>query len=238
MERSAEQIAVVGSNGAIGNALVSEALARFANAQVYSYSRHTSVDTPARLVHTVVDFLSEQALAEAAAISQFDLVLVATGILHEPELGPEKSLRDLSAHKFRRLFEVNTILPALLAKAFIPRLRRDRRAVFAALSARVGSISDNRLGGWYSYRASKAALNMVIKTAALESARRNPNGVVVGLHPGTVASDLSAPYASNVAADKLFSPELAARQLFDVVAGLGPEHSGKCIAWDGREVLP
>ena len=126
---------------------------------------------------------------------------------------PEKSLRELSAEKFARAFAINATGPALSAKHFLPKLARDRRAVFAALSARVGSISDNRLGGWYAYRASKSALNMILKTAAIETARRAPQAIVIGLHPGTVDSKLSKPFQENVTPGKLFRPEDAARKV-------------------------
>lgn len=129
-------------------------------------------------------------------------------------------------------------MPALIAKHLLPKLNKDHPAIFAALSARVGSISDNQLGGWYAYRASKAALNMIIKNAAIEVGRRNRKAIVVGLHPGTVDSDLSKPFQGNVADGKLFTPEDSAQKLLEVLRSLGPEQTGKCFAWDGKEVLP
>ncbi|NBR34275.1 MAG: short-chain dehydrogenase [Rhodobacteraceae bacterium] len=119
---------------------------------------------------------------------------------------------------------------------YLPLLPRDRRGVFAALSARVGSISDNQLGGWYAYRASKAALNMILKNAAIEAARRYKLSVVVGLHPGTVDSSLSKPFQGNVREGKLFGPEYAADHLIRVIDNLTPDQSGKCFAWDGSEI--
>ena len=143
-----------------------------------------------------------------------------------------------SADAFGLLFAVNTIGPALAAKHFLPKLKRGERAIFAALSARVGSISDNRLGGWYAYRASKAALNMIVRTAAIETARRAPQAIIVGLHPGTVDSRLSKPFQGNASARTIFEPASAASQLLGVLEGLRPEDSGKCFAYDGQEVLP
>ena len=163
---------------------------------------------------------------------------MANGILHDEGLTPEKSLRDLSAEKFQRIFEVNTVTPALIAKHFLPKLNREQTSIFAALSARVGSISDNQLGGWYAYRASKAALNMIIKNAAIEIGRRNKQAIIVGLHPGTVDSNLSKPFQGNVADGKLFTPEYSAEKLLDVLENLSPEQTGKCFAWDGQEILP
>lgn len=151
---------------------------------------------------------------------------------------PEKSLRELTAEKLVTLYSANTVAPALFAKHFLPLLPRERRAVFAAVSARVGSISDNRLGGWYSYRASKAALNMILRSAAIETARRNPEAIVAGLHPGTVRSALSHPFQRGVAAGKLFRPDYSASRLVDVLAGLTPADSGHCFAWDGSRIAP
>ena len=111
---------------------------------------------------------------------------------------------------------------------------RDR----ATLSARVGSVSDNQLGGWYAYRASKAALNIIIKNSAIEISRRNNDSIVVGMHPGTVASDLSKPFQKGVPSGKLFTPELAASRLLKVLSTLSAKDTGKCFAWDGKEILP
>ena len=151
---------------------------------------------------------------------------------------PEKSLRDLSSDKFHRIFEVNTITPALIAKYFLRKLNKEKTSIFTALSARVGSISDNQLGGWYAYRASKAALNMIIKNAAIEVARENKKAIIVGLHPGTVDSDLSKPFQGHVADKNLFTPEYSAEKLLKVLEDLSPEKTGKCFAWDGKEILP
>ena len=133
---------------------------------------------------------------------------------------------------------VNTIGPTLVGKYFIPFLRKDARSVFAFLSARVGSISDNKLGGWYSYRASKTALNQIIKNFSIEVKRSNANAIFVGLQPGTVKSYLSKPFEKNVKADKLFTPDYSAEKLLDVISNLTNENSGKVYAWDGEEIGP
>ena len=151
---------------------------------------------------------------------------------------PEKSLRELSLEKFQRLFLVNTIIPALIAKHFCPYLNKETPSVFAALSARVGSISDNQLGGWYSYRSSKAALNMIIKNTAIEINRTNKQAIIVGIHPGTVNSNLSKPFQKNVPKEKLFSPNFAAEKIYQVITQLSSQSSGKCFAWDNTEILP
>ena len=164
-------------------------------------------------------------------------MIVASGLLHDgAALQPEKTWRSLTAEGLQRAFAINTIGPALVAKHFLPLLAQERKAVFAALSARVGSIEDNHLGGWHAYRASKAALNMLIRTLAIELARRNDHALCVGLHPGTVDTGLSKPFQGYVAKGKLFTPARAAGQLLDVLDGLSPGHTGGLFAWDGQRI--
>ena len=134
------------------------------------------------------------------------------------------------------VFAVNTIGPALVAKHFVPLMPRQGRSVFAALSARVGSIEDNRLGGWYSYRASKAALNQILRTLAIEVARTRPEAIVVGLHPGTVTSSLSAPFRSAESKPAPFTPEASAVHLLHVLERLSPRDSGRVFAWDAQPI--
>ena len=165
-----------------------------------------------------------------------DLLVVATGMLHDASGGPEKSLRDLDPARLARSFAINAIGPALVAKAFLPLLRTDRKTAFAALSARVGSIGDNRLGGWYGYRASKSALNQLLRTAAIEHARRSPLGIVASLHPGTVATNLSAPFQRGVPTAKLFTPAFSANAMLGVLDRLTPADSGGLFAWDGQAI--
>jgi NAD(P)-dependent dehydrogenase (short-subunit alcohol dehydrogenase family) len=231
--------AVFGSSGGIGRALVSELLARGAFTQVYAISRSGAAHDGARARQA--DFLDEAALAELAteiaAEGPLGLCIVASGLLSDGDnLQPEKSYRQQSAPAFQRVLEANTIAPALIAKHMLSLMPRKECSVFAALSARVGSISDNRLGGWHAYRASKAALNMLIRNYALEQARRAPGSICVGLHPGTVDTVLSQPFQSGVSEGKLFSPRQSASYLLDVIAGLTPDDSGKCFDWAGKEV--
>lgn len=177
------------------------------------------------------------AAAETAEAGPIDLVLVATGILHNKGgLGPEKSWKMIDPAKMAEVFAINTIGPALIAKHFLPLLRKDRGSVFGVLSARVGSIEDNRLGGWHSYRASKAALNMLIKNFAIELAHRNPQAIAVALHPGTVDTGLSASFQSNVSSERLFSPQKSAQALLALINGLTPADSGGFLAWDGQPI--
>ncbi len=235
-------LAVFGASGAIGNALTQRMAKLYPSATIHAFSRKRPVQELPNVVYRTIDYRDEASIEESACCASrdalLDTVIVATGILHDSGLMPEKSLRDLSAANFQRVFDANMVVPALIAKHALPRMSREGRPVFAALSARVGSISDNRLGGWYAYRASKAALNMVIRNAAIEIARRDSRTIVVGLHPGTVDSNLSRPFQKNVPAERLFSPEYSAKRLLEVIGSLTPEQSGKCFAWDGKEIAP
>ena len=177
-----------------------------------------------------------RAAEEAAAlVSHLDLVINAAGLLHAPGYEPERRLLDIEATGLARSFAVNAIGPMIVARYLEPLLAKSDGARFAAISARVGSIGDNRLGGWYSYRASKAALNMLIKTLAIEWARRRPPITCIAVHPGTVDTDLSRPFLG-AGPRRVFSAELAARQLIAVVAGATPERTGSFLAWDGQTI--
>ena len=232
-------IAVIGASGGIGSALVRSYSAEPTNT-VHALSRSTIENSAKNVQAGSIDFADEASIEAAAESSAcqapLDIVVVASGFLHNERMKPEKALRDVKAANFERNFFVNTIGPALVAKYFLPKLHRSRRAVFASLSARVGSIEDNQLGGWYAYRASKAALNMLLKTASIEMARKNKQAIVIGLHPGTVATALSEPFRSRVPSEKLFATDRAARQLIDVMNARDPVDSGKVFAWDGAEI--
>ncbi|WP_421729879.1 SDR family NAD(P)-dependent oxidoreductase [Brevundimonas sp.] len=220
---------VIGASGGIGAAIADglQASGRF--------------DTVHRLSRsgTGLDLEDEASIAKAAEQvargPSVGLVFVATGVLHSGET-PERSYRALNAEHMLRDYQINAVGPALVAKHFAPLLPRQGRSVFAALSARVGSIGDNRLGGWHSYRASKAALNMTLRNLAIELGRTHRDLVVAGLHPGTVATDLSAPFQSGVAEGKLFTPAQSARHLLSVIDGLTPADSGGVFAWDGARI--
>lgn len=236
-----DRICVVGSSGAIGQALTKLLCKKYPDADIHTFSSSQKGSIEGAR-HHIIDYSNEESIENAAKNAadgdMFDLAIVATGILHDDarNISPEKSLRDLSAKNFEALFAANTIFPALAAKHFLPLMRKDRRAVLALLSARVGSISDNQIGGWYAYRASKVALNMVIKNAAIEMGRRHKDMIVMGLHPGTVDSDLSRPFQGGVK-HEIFSPAQASAYLLDVIAKATPKDSGKCLAWDGEEVI-
>lgn len=231
--------AVFGASGGIGRALAEALAARDDVGEVYAGSRSGAGPGGGKLRSFAFDLTDEASIAAACAEigSPLDLIIVASGRLTRADgTGPEKSYRALSAQGMAELFAVNAIGPALIAKHALPLLRRDGRAVFAALSARVGSIADNRLGGWHAYRASKAALNMLVKNLALELARTHPQSIAVTLHPGTVDTTLSAPFQRGVAEGKLFTPAFSAEALLGVLDGLTPADSGGLYAWDGVRV--
>jgi NAD(P)-dependent dehydrogenase (short-subunit alcohol dehydrogenase family) len=235
-------VAVIGASGGVGGAIV-EALANDTGiARIWATSRNEMERQSDRVWPLLLDLTNEITIAQAAgqiakAGDSLDLIFVATGVLHGgPTLQPEKTWRTLDADALRRVYEINCIGPSLVAKHLLPLLPRDRKAVFAALSARVGSIADNQVGGWHSYRASKAALNMMIRTFAIELARRNPLAVCVGLHPGTVDTELSQPFQRGVPADQLFSTERAADHMLAVIDNLTPQSSGGLFAWDGSAI--
>jgi NAD(P)-dependent dehydrogenase (short-subunit alcohol dehydrogenase family) len=233
--------AVFGASGGIGKALC-DLLANCAQIkQLYLFSRSgTGLNAP-HIEDMRFDLTDEASIASAAEFCSRDgplhLVIVTTGILHAGvALQPEKTWRSLDAQAMAHLFAINCIGPALIAKHFLSLLATSDKAVFAALSARVGSIEDNRLGGWHGYRASKAALHQVIRTCAIELARRAPKAFCVALHPGTVDTRLSQPFQANVPAAKLFSPTTAAVHMLDVIDRLPAGGSGQAFAWDGSRI--
>ncbi|WP_375396125.1 SDR family NAD(P)-dependent oxidoreductase [uncultured Sphingomonas sp.] len=234
--KTAEQAAVIiGASGGIGAALAAAIEDEGAYAVVHRFARLVSGAGHLDLADEASIAAAAQRVGGGPAPT---LVVVATGLLHDAMHRPEKALRDLDPAWLAQSYAVNAIGPAIVAKHFLPLMPRDARAVFAALSARVGSIGDNRLGGWHGYPAAKAALNQLIRTIAIEDRRRNARGIVVGLHPGTVDTALSKPFQANVAAGHLFAPDRAAVQLLDVIDALKPADSGKVFAWDGAEIVP
>ena len=244
---------VFGAGGGIGAAMASQLVATSNCSRLTLMGRNiskiqenvnTNGDTEIQLLHA--DICDEKSIAHVAAQfgeyinneAPLQLFVNASGILHDEEnsLQPERSIRHLSNQAFQKVFAINSFGPALLIKHFLPFMPRDQRSVFGSLSARVGSISDNKIGGWYAYRASKAAHNMLIKTASLEARMKYKHAVIVGLHPGTVATKLSAPFRGNVSPEKLFTPSQSADYLLGVMDNLTIEQSGSVFAWDGQEV--
>lgn len=182
------------------------------------------------------DITDEAAVVRAAerfGDQRFDLILCATGALHIDGVGPEKTIRAVDVEAMTRQFSVNAVGPALVLKHFLPLVVRDRRAIVACLSARVGSIGDNQIGGWMSYRASKAALNQIIRTASIEAKRKWPQLSLAALHPGTVATALSAPYASS---NRRVPPDQAVAQMLSALDGTGMGETGIFLAYDGSRI--
>jgi len=217
-----ENTLIIGASGGIGAALAAEAAAR--GATVTTLSRKADG----------MDLTDEASIAHHLGRLEgpFELIFVATGALVIDGQGPEKSLRALNGPAMAAQFATNAIGPALVLKHALRLLPRDRRAVFAALSARVGSIGDNGLGGWHSYRAAKAALNMLIRGGAIELGRSHRQAIAVCLHPGTVATRFTAGFPEH---DKV-TPEVAAANLLDVVAGLTVDQSGGFLDFAGRPI--
>lgn len=243
---------VTGASRGIGLALVQALLAVPQSQLVYAGCRkpqqadalHALLrQHPQKLRVLALDVTREEDFAIAAdtvsrETDRLHLVLNVAGLLQDLPAGirPERRIEDFRPAALLASMAVNALGPALAAKHFLKLLTHGQRAVFASLSARVGSIGDNRLGGWYGYRAAKAAQNQLTRTFAIEAARRAPQLIVAALHPGTVATDLSQPFSGNVAAAQLFSVERAAAQLLAVVDGLTPASSGHFYAWDGKEI--
>ena len=238
-----KNVAVIGSSGAIGNSISKLLKSEISVESVYNFSRTAISESSEKEKNIYIDIENEDSIIESIKKIpkdiKFDLIFVATGILHNDEdIYPEKSIKDISGNKLKKVLMVNTIGPALIGKYFIPFLNKNNRNVFAFLSARVGSISNNKIGGWYSYRASKSALNQIIKNFSIEIKRSNPNSIFVGLQPGTVKSNLSKPFQKNVNSENLFSPDYSAKKLLDVINNLSIEDTGKLFAWDGEEIHP
>lgn len=230
---------VLGGGGGIGGALWRHMADSGRYHRVFALSRRRPDHVPPDL-WLEADLLREETLAAAAERLTREApatrILLATGRLHEAGLSPEKSMKTLDLDAMTRLFAVNAAGPALAAKHLLPLTPRDQPSAFAVLSARVGSIGDNQLGGWYAYRASKAALNMLVRTLAIEHRRTRPEGICVSLHPGTVDTGLSKPFQAGVPDGRLFTPDFAAASLLAVLDGLGPEANGGFFAWDGARV--
>lgn len=243
------QALVVGANRGIGLGFVRYLLQD--DRVRHLYATHRQQPSPAltalgeqfpdRLRLLGLDITSEAEISSALQqiqreVQRLHLVLYCVGFLHEGPIQPEKGLQQIQADHLLRYFQVNSIGAVLLAKHLLPLLKHPDRSVFASISAKVGSIGDNQLGGWYGYRASKAALNMLIRTTAIEYSRKSPKTLVVLLHPGTTDTDLSQPFQRNVPPQKLFAVERTVAQLMQVINGLQPEDHGQFFSWDGSRL--
>lgn len=214
---------VIGSKGAIGSALV-ELLT--ADCHVSSLSLKNVDDA-----ESVLEEKAEQLSSE-----RFALIICCIGVLHSELVSPEKKLDDITEKGLSEYFRVNTILPTLCMRYFLPLLDKNSNAKYINLSAMVGSIEDNQLGGWYGYRSSKAALNMMVKTASIELKRINKNAAVIALHPGTTKGALSKPFSSNVAENKYYDTATTAKRILDVANQVTAKDSGNFFNWDGTKI--
>lgn len=243
-----EQVLIIGAGSGIGYGLVQHYLQQ--GHQVQAISRSACPDS---LAKTEVNWLQVEAgagntehdaeettinsVVTAAVSSQPTTIFICQGWLHDNQHGPEKTLRQLTAIQMHKSFAINVLQPALYLKALFSYLTRQPQVKVLVLSAKVGSITDNQLGGWYSYRLSKAAVNMLVKTSSVELGRYNKTATLVSLHPGTTDTALSAPFQANVPAGQLQTTTATAERLAEVAAALTPLLSGKLLNWDGT-VLP
>ena len=241
---------IVGANRGIGFGFVNKLLESNEYGKIYATYRDRSSawdlialadKYPGKLICLSMDITEEQQIAQgikviAESTDKLHLVINCVGLLHEGTLQPEKSLRQLNSENLLRYFQVNSISSALLAKHLLPLFQHNSQSIFACISAKIGSIGDNKLGGWYGYRASKAALNMFMRTVAIEYGRKSPNTLVVTLHPGTTDTHLSKPFQRNVPPEKLFSVERTVSQLLSVINNLNKEDSGQFFSWDGSRL--
>ncbi len=243
-------VLVTGASSGVGLAVVARLLKSGGVGRLFAVARTAShcealqrlaAGASGRLLCIDADLTDEADVAGLASrvageVPALHLVFNAAGILHGDGLQPEKSVTQVRMDALQRVFALNAFAPILLAGALLPLLRHREPAVFASLSARVGSIGDNRLGGWYAYRASKAAQNQLLRTLAVELRRLNRRAACLLLHPGTVDTPLSEPFQARVPEGHLFSPERAARQLLDIIGNCDAADSGRFIAWDGTTI--
>ena len=237
MNNQKSKIAVFGANGAIGHAFIKY----YSNSMVYGMSRKkpdVNIEGIKSIIIEKYDDENLSRIADKFKNDSLDKIIISIGMLHNDSLDPEKRIDDLTTDQFNEIMHSNAVIPSLIVKHFHKKMKKEYPSIIAILSARVGSISDNRSGGWYSYRASKAALNMIIKNMSIELGRLNKNLIVIGLHPGTVDSSLTKPFQKSIQSSKLFSPDYSVSKLSSVINSLVVSNSGKCYAWDGMEIFP
>ena len=241
---------IIGASQGIGLGFVQKLLLEPQIAKVYATYRQQETATdlialaqshPQKLIYLPMDVTDEAQIEICVKkisqdVKQLHLVINCVGILHDSQLKPEKSLRQINSENLLKYFQINSIASVLLAKHLLPLFTHQNSSVFACISAKIGSIGDNRLGGWYGYRASKAALNMLMRNTAIEYRRRSPKTIVVTLHPGTTDTRLSQPFQKNVPPEKLFPVERTVIQLLDVIANLEDTDTGEFFSWDGSKL--
>lgn len=234
-------VLVIGAGSAIAKALISALLQHTSVREVVAVSREMNEPVADKRIRFISCDYSATGIAEVAhqlndLSGGFSRVFVCTGLLHGGAINPEKRVEDISVDQLAEVFRINSILPALWLQALLPVLKKSTHCVFTLFSARVGSISDNQRGGWYSYRASKAALNMLIKTAAIEYSRRAPGVKLLAFHPGTVDTELSRPFQKNVPPEKLFTPAFVASRLIEITDNLPVDGQASYLDWAGHTI--
>jgi NAD(P)-dependent dehydrogenase (short-subunit alcohol dehydrogenase family) len=245
--RDSKTALIVGAGRGIGLGFVRQILATDDIDRLYATYRQLESATELlaitdRRLHCLqMDITDESQIAATikqiqSETAKLHYMINCVGILHDGEMQPEKSLRQINSEQLLRYFQVNSIGAMLLFKYIQPLLKHGDRSIIATISAKVGSIGDNQSGGWYGYRASKAALNMFIKTTSIEYKRTCPQAIVVALHPGTTDTKLSLPFQRNVPPEKLFSVDRTVAQLLTVIDGLAASDSGEFLAWDGSRL--
>ncbi len=231
-------IVIIGASGGIGNAFIEQLIMHTDVAQIHATYYHTKpLLNNAKVVWSQLDITNEQSIQQwTSTLGEIDWLINAAGLLHTAEHGPEKTIGQFDVDFFIDNIRINTLASMLLAKHTVRNFKHRRPAIFATLSARVGSIEDNYLGGWISYRASKAALNMCLKTLAIEWRRSLPNVTVAALHPGTTDTPLSKPFQRFVPEGQLHSPEQSVISMLNVLHSLRPNDSGCFRAFDGEQL--
>lgn len=230
---------VFGANGGLGRALTNELRQRYPQQTIFAVSRGDIADKVPEVNYVALGEYSEENLdawLQKIIEQGHELtgVVSTVGLLHNQDCFPEKKLGDIDAECLQQLFQVNAVIPMLLLKHCGPKFAKKSPGFFVQLSAKVGSIEDNYLGGWYSYRASKAALNMLLKTAAIELKRTHERLVVAAIHPGTTDTELSSPFQARIPQGKLYSPERSAKRIVSVIDSLSADQSGQLFHWDGQ----
>ncbi|MDC0541846.1 SDR family NAD(P)-dependent oxidoreductase [Methylophilaceae bacterium] len=235
-----ENIIIAGSSGAIGGEFTKKYTNDLNVEKVVTLSRNVNNHNHKKIQSIKIDYNNEETFKNLDEISQLDSiskVIIATGILHTDELKPEKSIDSIDGESMKKVFQVNVFGPILLVKTLLPLIKKSKGVKIAFLTARVGSISDNELGGWHSYRSSKSALNMMIKNLSIELKRLNKEHVVIGIHPGTVKSHLSEPFLRHVKHD-VFSPKESVGFMTKVINEITHMDSGKCFDFSGKVIEP
>lgn len=234
---------IIGAGSGIGSAVIQRLADERPDSDILAVSRVPAVlpERHAQSVQTFTCDYSETGIAQLVKQltpwhGRIGLVVISTGVLHTATIRPEKRAEDLHMDSMLEVLRINSVVPSLWLMRLLPALGGSRPCLVFTLSARVGSISDNHKGGWYSYRASKAALNMVIKTAAIEYARRAPNVKLVAFHPGTVDTGLSRPFQRNVPEGKLFSADFVAERLLTISSDLPIDGDASYLDWAGKTI--